>query len=118
MIVIELPWLDKRLSPNGRGSRHAKADATKKARALAHNTCLADGIRKLPWCAVKAHWRFYPPGLYRFDDDNLEGRCKAYRDGVSDCIGIDDYHWTATREICEVVKGGKVVLEISERKDL
>lgn len=37
---------------------------------------------------------FAPPTRGRYDDDNLMARCKAYFDGLSDAIGLDDQYFS------------------------
>ncbi len=42
-------------------------------------------------------------GPGRLDDDNLQGACKAVRDGIADSIGVDDgsdiYTWVYRQEV-------------------
>lgn len=112
-LTIELPWPSNKLSPN-----HKKR--WEKIRAVAsyrHDCyyCTKEQIKTpLKWNKVGIHWKFYPPAKYNYDDDNLEGRMKSGRDGIADAIKVDDKHFKATREICEIVKYGKVVAELQE----
>jgi len=114
--VIQLPWPDKALSPNGRAHWAQKARAVKTARREAWGITLAemDG-RTVSWQAVDLHWIFRPKTANTPDEDNIEAACKAYRDGIADALGIDDANFTATREIGLPVKGGAVFAIFRER---
>ena len=112
IIILEFPWPDKILSPNKKSHWGPKYIANKKARENAFWITKEQVGIHLKCEKLKAHWVFHPPGNYHYDDDNLEGRMKSTRDGVSDALGINDRIWIATKEISEVVKPGKVILEL------
>lgn len=110
--VVELPWLDKVLSPNSRVHWAYRARRVRAARDLA-----GWGTK-----AIIPHWRhnegarlsvtFFPPDRRRRDDDNAIGAFKAYRDGIADALGIDDHKFKCSYAFGEVVKGGSVRVEI------
>lgn len=56
---------------------------------------------------------FNPPDRRRRDLDNMLAACKAYLDGISDALGVDDSNFKLTIQKGEVVKGGQVVVEVS-----
>lgn len=113
MIVIDLPWPDKALSPNARVHWRVKATATKLARYdagwLSASYRPMDGDGPLDVTVT-----FYPPSARRFDDDNLIARCKAYFDGIADSLCVDDsrFRLVAVRR-GDIVRGGNVRIEIA-----
>lgn len=116
MITVTLPWPNKALSPNAPGQHWAKKRrATKAAFGIAWALTLeALKGEKVDWSAVRLHWQFHPKTANRVDDDNAEASCKAYRDGIAKALGIDDANFTATRSIGAPIKGGSVLVTISE----
>lgn len=118
MIQINLPWPSRLLHPNARPHWAPKARATKAARNTAWAITLeALQGRKVDWKAAKLHWVFHPKTAHDVDDDGAEGSCKSYRDGIADALGLDDKHFTATREIAAPIKGGAVIVHISEKQE-
>ena len=114
-IRLSLPWPDRALSPNGRVNPFVKHKATKAARHTARVLTLqATRMRKPGWSAAAIHWEFRPKTRHSVDDDNAEGSCKAYRDGIADALGMDDSNFTATRSFGEPIKGGCVHVTISQ----
>lgn len=113
-LVIELPWPDRKLSPNARPNRFDKARATKKARAEARMV-MSSHARELEGLtgALSFQAMFNPPVRRNHDDDNLMASIKAYRDGIADALGIDDNIFQIQRPIVgPPVKGGNVKIEI------
>ena len=120
MITIELPWPDKRLSPNAR-NKWAKIKAIEEAREyggwVAHEARMQPGIVLSAANGLKAQYAFYPPDRRRRDQDNYSAMMKSYQDGVCDALGIDDSCFQMAAPVwAEVVKGGKVVLRLEEMK--
>ncbi len=118
MIEVRLPWPDSALSPNSSGMHWAKKARAKKAAFGVAWALTLEALKgqKVDWQAVKLHWRFHPKTANLPDDDNAEASCKLYRDGIAKALGIDDANFTATRSIGEPVKGGAVLVTISEAK--
>lgn len=117
-IAVTLPWPNKALSPNASGQHWtAKYRASQAAKRTAWALTL-EALKggKVEWPAVAIHWRFHPKTANRIDDDNAEASCKHYRDGIAKALGIDDANFTATRSIGEPIKGGAVLVTISEAK--
>lgn len=110
--MIVLPWPDKRLSPNARGHFMARSTAVKKARSDAFWATKAAGIHAPNTPRIRLKWSFNPPTAHKRDDDNLIGRCKAYRDGIADALGIDDSRFVTSVDIGEIVKGGRVTATV------
>ena len=120
MITIELPWPDKRLSPNARVHWRVSAEAVDIARHIGKISALTSPTAPPNLLLFKDQnisYKFHPPTKRRMDDDNAIAMMKAYRDGVAEAYQIDDKRFhTQPLEWGEVVKGGKVVLTL-EVKD-
>lgn len=114
MKTIELPWPPACLSPNGRAHWTVKSKAASKARRDARYLCQGAGIRALPWPAMHVEITFRAPSRRAYDLDNALARCKSLLDGVADATGVDDSKWTYTITRGEPVKGGAVVVTVSE----
>ena len=119
MITIELPWPDKRLSPNARVHWREKADAASIAgiqgSGLTNKALDEQGTFHVMPDKIEARYTFFPPDKRHRDIDNALSSCKAMQDGVCFAIGIDDSRIKRTvLEWGEVVKGGKVVLRLEE----
>lgn len=118
VFIIALPWPDAALSPNSR-SPWAKINAAKAARADAKTLMGDNGVRvTLPDGPLVCSYKFYPPTRRWYDDDNLIASMKPWRDGIFDYFGTNDHSIVETSgRRCEVVKGGRVVVEISEDRE-
>ena len=120
MITIELPWPDKRLSPNSRCHWGEKAEATKNAKDSGwwetYDVTSTMYLPHLKWASgFEAQYIFHPPDRRKRDMDNCLAMMKPYQDGVCAHLGVDDRRIKRTvLEWGEVVKGGKVVLRLSE----
>lgn len=115
MMTVELPWPDKRLSPNGRVHWGTRASSVLAARMEGQYACMAAGLRK--GClsgteALRVGVTFHPPDRRRRDDDNMISSCKALRDGVSAFLGVDDSKWVTTYRVAEPRKGGAVIVHM------
>lgn len=115
---IELPWPDPALSPNRKNGRHWSAVHGIKGKRIAGSRILAllamqqAGYTPPPGVlAIKV--TFCPPTKVRRDLDNLHASMKPDFDGISQALGVDDQHFHPIT-LCrgEVVKGGRVVLEV------
>lgn len=116
MRELVLPWPSKDLSPNGRVHWAKKSKATKAARHEAKILAAAAGWRQWSIPDGRLHlWiDFYPPTKRLPDDDNMLSRCKAYRDGIADLLGIDDKRFVSHPWVKdESRKGGEVRIRIT-----
>jgi crossover junction endodeoxyribonuclease RusA len=119
MTRIELPWPAKELSPNARGHWAKMARFKKGARELAHWTALEGGwhgygnIATTLEFAPKIGITFCPPDKRRRDLDNAIAAFKSAQDGIADALGIDDSKWAVSYRFGEVIKGGRVVVELN-----
>lgn len=109
---VVLPWPDRRLHPNARAHRMAKASAAKKARADAAWCAKAAGLRKIDASALMVTAVFSPPDNRGRDLDNMLSNIKPHLDGIADVIGVDDRHWRIALERAEPVEGGNVRIQI------
>ena len=111
--MLELPFPSASLSPNARVHWATRSRAAKKHREWARLATQAMGIKALT-NRLDVVITAYPPSRRRMDDDNLIGRCKAYRDGIADALGVDDSRFQTRLQWGEPVKGGKVVFTLME----
>lgn len=91
ILMIDLGWPDRKLSPNARGSWRVKEDARKNAfdegfgGALLFRRNLSNFTEKL--CL---HLEIYPPDNRRRDIDNVIASTKHHIDGVFHAIQAND----------------------------
>lgn len=114
--MIELPFPAKILWPNGRGHHMARHRETKKHKTWAFNAMLAE-LRGHPMPAGTKRFQliatFYPKTRHEIDKDNASASLKAYQDGISAALGVNDKRFEVPVVMFgEPVKGGKVVIEI------
>lgn len=119
MIVIDVPWPLKELSPNWKGHWGKKSKSVKQYRmmccAYAKNAVTAARYKVRADGDLQLHLDFYPPNKQKRDDDNLVASFKSGRDGIADALGIDDHRFKTSFDVCEPVKGGAVRVTIQER---
>ena len=113
-VRVELPWPDKRLSPNARPNRYELGRVKSGARATGRiMTKAAKPPRFMPDAPLCVTTTFYPPDSRPRDEDNLKASMKAAYDGIADAIGVDDKHFRHQPiRIGEPIKGGMVVVEL------
>lgn len=112
-ILIELPFPDKLLWPNGRTrSYHAKWAQVKKHREWARIATLA---AKVPPITGRVDWSvtIHPKTRNVIDRDNAYASLKSYADGIATALGVDDKLFNTPRlTFGEPIKGGLVRIEI------
>jgi crossover junction endodeoxyribonuclease RusA len=116
MICLTLPWPHKDLSPNARVCWQRRSRVVKQARRTAAALAIAAGWRSvtLPEGPLHLWFDFYPPTRRGIDDDNAMARCKPFRDGLADALGIDDKRFRSHPNVVdETRKGGMVVVRIT-----
>ena len=72
----------------------------------------ASGARKVEANQLKVTVTFFPPDKRRRDIDGLLSNLKAYLDGISDAIGVDDGGWDIFLKRGDVRKRGAVRVEM------
>lgn len=116
MISISLPWPPRSLHPNSREHWGTKARATKKARSDAWAVARSAGLRRgdpdIPG-DIKVTVAFNPPRK-SVDEDGVLSSCKAYLDGISDALGVNDNRFKISIRREAPIPGGAVRIEISE----
>lgn len=116
-LELVLPWPSKDLSPNARVHYRVKAAATKLARQTAVVLAHEAGWKGLQLPPGRLHlWIdcYQAPGKKLPDDDNMIGRCKAYRDGIAQTLGIDDKRFKSHPDVKDERRpGGQVVMRIT-----
>lgn len=118
MLRVELPFPPADLSPNKRLHWRQKADAVALYRATCHLMTFAElpPIDRGRWPydgEIPISVTFFPPDNRRRDRDNMLASFKAGFDGIADALGVDDNRFIPTHRVGEVVKGGKVLVEIT-----
>lgn len=116
MITVQLPWPPAVLNPNYRSHWAPKAKAVRMARAHTAWLVLEQSRKKPGWAKAAISLTFCPPNKRRRDLDNLIAASKAIFDGIADAIGLDDQHFIPTFRMADPVKGGAVLVTISEAK--
>ena len=114
MMRVALPWPPSILKPNGSHGHWArKSTAAKRYKADCAILCRV-ALDKAE--ADRAHLtiRFCPPDARRRDLDNMLAAAKHGLDAVSDAIGMDDSRFGLTLMRGEPVKGGAVIIEVTE----
>lgn len=111
--MIELPFPDKLLWPNGRTRSYmARATAIKKHREWARLATLAAKL-KAPDGRIDWSVTIHPKTRNVIDNDNARASLKAYQDGLAMALGVDDSLFNApTLTFGEPIKGGLVRIEI------
>lgn len=110
--MIELPFPNKALWPNGRAHWAVKARETKKHRAWAYSATLAAKVEK-PTGRINIALTVYPKTAHAIDADNAVSSCKAYFDGIAQALGVDDSTFNAPTVFYGLpIKDGKVIIEI------
>ncbi len=116
-LELVLPWPSKDLSPNARVNRWRKAEATASARQLAAVLAYNAGWKGMQLPTGRLYlWIdcYQAPGKKLPDDDNMVGRCKAYRDGIAQILGIDDGRFLSRPFVHDERRaGGQVVMRIT-----
>lgn len=109
--IVVLPWMPSALRPHATKSPWPRIHATKQYRRDCGQHAQAQGIRRIDASAIDAVVTFSPPHK-RGDKQNDEAAFKAGIDGLADVVGVDDKHWNITWRHGDVVKGGKVCVEL------
>jgi hypothetical protein len=90
-VTLVLPMPHPVLWPNGRTKRHGfKAMLTNKARKLAREQVEAARIDSAPWDRAKMQSVFTFNRKRKRDTDNATAALKAYIDGITDALLVDD----------------------------
>lgn len=117
---FDLPWPDKKLSPNARLHWRPKSEAVKRARwdasyavleaagssLSALRRALADEGR------IPLSFRFYVPDRRPRDEDNVIASMKAARDGIADALGVNDRRFAGSYEFVGVEPPGRVEVRV------
>ena len=116
MNFLELPWPPPVLFPNKSMRTHwaKRSKAAKLAREAAFFLATANHLAKPTGEMVNIRVVFEQPDRRKRDWDGMIGSVKAYLDGLSDYLGIDDSKFRLSFEFpAEPRKPGFVTMEIS-----
>lgn len=112
--VIRLPWPPSALSPNSRVHWSRKAKSAAKYRRDCTIISQGAGCRALAWGGLSVSVNFLPPDNRARDTDNMLASIKSGLDGIADATGVDDSRWNYRLERGAPIKGGCVVVTVSE----
>lgn len=117
---VILSWPHSGLSPNARLHWAKRAKLIKLARAEA--AALTYDVMSLGLREIRLHFRsmetipltvrFVPPDNRRRDRDNMVACCKAFMDGVSDALGVNDAKFRPQYQFADPCKPGRVEVEL------
>jgi crossover junction endodeoxyribonuclease RusA len=113
--LLEIPWPDRRLSPNAREHWAVTSKHKKLFRARCRAIGMASGVGVLSAAenAVSVHLTFFPPDKRARDWDNMLAAMKAGLDGLADAMGVDDSKWKLGFDVSDPVKGGIVLVQVT-----
>lgn len=114
MTVIRLPWPPRELSPNARVHWRTYRAEARVYRQAAWALAMEAGAQGIRADALSLAITFQPPNRARRDLDNCLAAIKAGLDGIADACGVDDSRWSLALTRGEPVKGGAVVISVSE----
>lgn len=126
MLIIELPWPPRVLSPNSRRHWARKSAAARDYRVdclcIAREAMKKQRFKLSKQCTTPGSldvWMdFYPPDRRLRDDDNCIASFKSGRDGLAKALGCDDRIFRIHPFLQpDPVEGGKVVVRIGARED-
>ena len=108
-MIISLPWMDRRLSPNARvhWRIEAKVKATAKDAAF-YMTKYSWGGTTLPDGPIPMTVTFTPPDRLKRDDDNVIAAFKSARDGIALALKVDDSRFKPTYIVAAAEFPGRV----------
>jgi crossover junction endodeoxyribonuclease RusA len=115
-IRVVLPWPPKDLHPNARVHWAKRAKAAKKSRGEAWAlTRLVEGRTLRIFdntVRVPVSLTFCPPDRRKRDIDGMLSACKSQLDGFAEALMVNDNLFDLTLKRGELVKGGKVIVEV------
>jgi crossover junction endodeoxyribonuclease RusA len=112
--VVNLPWVNMKLSQNGRMHWRPKASLTAAYKRDCFVLCLAANVRKTQFKKIRLNVKFNPPDYRGRDDDNIISAFKSGRDGIALALGLDDKHFKVTYNVGDIIPGGQVTVHIIE----
>lgn len=96
-LEFELPWPNKKLSPNARthwaALAGAKSEYKRNAQLITANAILAAQLawkNRPDWSRAKIQLVFCPPKNFAYDLDNALARLKSGIDGIANALAVDD----------------------------
>src|SRR3546814_1640712 len=108
-----LTWPDRASHPNSRGHWSKRAKANKAMRKAAYYLTLGAKINAPENGDIRVVLTFYTPDRRQRDRDNLLSNCKAYLDGTSDALGVNDSRFVPSIRMVDE-PGGYVVAELTQ----
>lgn len=111
-MLIKLPFPDARLSPNRKNGKHwSSTNAIKKAafECAYYLTREAMALQKEKLIPTQLEIIFIEPDKRRRDMDNMLASIKAYIDGLSLALGVDDYTFAPITIDRDYAKGAGAV---------
>ena len=114
MFEIKLPWYSQDLSPNSRKHWAVVSRAKRQHKELARIYARNANVKLPPdTTRVLLDITYHPPSRRRYDLDNCLASSKAYIDGISQAIGIDDSLFRINMRMSEDTFDGSIKVVIS-----
>lgn len=122
LACLTLPWPPRILWPNGSKGKHWRpiSDARNRQKYDTQIAAKERGAVLMPDAVPDAgpltlHYEFrHPPRAHGYDDDNAIAAMKAARDQIAVLLGVDDKRFRTVVTRGASIKGGAVVVTVSE----
>lgn len=110
---LDLPYPHKALWPNGRPHWAEKSRETKKHKAWAWTAAKARRLSAVSDGKILIHITVHGKKTGPLpDEDGVVGSVKAYLDGISEAIGINDRHFAAPTVSFADTRTGRFIIEV------
>lgn len=113
MNTVVLPYPPSECSPNARCHWSVRAKAAKKYRQDCFWLAKDAKLTAPEEGKIHVSMQFSPPDKRRRDLDNCIASSKALLDGIADALKVNDSRFALHTEMCEIVKGGKVIVTLT-----
>lgn len=114
MTSITLPWPPSSLRVNSHKHWRSRQTGAKLYKSVCMIELREQGLGRIDCHHMHLTIRFCPPDKRRRDLDGMLSQVKWGIDAISDTIGLDDYHFGFTLIRGDPVKGGKVIVTLTE----
>ena len=111
---IKMPWYSKELSPNTRVHWSVESRAKRQHKELAKIYTMNAKVKfDKDKSRVFLNITYCPPSRRRMDLDNCLASSKAYIDGISEALSIDDSRFSIQMQMSDEIYDGSIRVVIS-----